>query len=186
MARDFTLQKRAILGGTALLVLADVVLGAYSLQLSSAPRTPQQELNQQMKQHEILKADIKRAQDIREKIPAIKKQCDQFEHSLFPSGSGYSAVTSELGEIAKKSGLQIESLGLKQKDIPDHGVTEITMEASVTGDYKNVALFLNGVQRSPNTYEVDGLNLTSESSTQGPTGTVKVALHMKTYFRTAS
>jgi len=32
-----------------------------------------------------LKADIKRAQDIRENIPAIQKDCDLFEQSLFPA-----------------------------------------------------------------------------------------------------
>jgi type IV pilus assembly protein PilO len=186
MPRDFKLQKQAILAGAIVLVFADVVLAAYSLRLSSAPRSPLQELNLQLKQLEILKADIKRAQDIREKMPTIKKDCDRFENSLFPAATGYSSITSELGDIAKKAGLQIETLGLKQKEIPEHGVTEIALDATVTGDYKNVVLFLNGVQRSPNLYVVDGLGLGSENTNQGPTGAVKVALHMKTYFRTAS
>lgn len=186
MPRDFKLRKQVILGSAIALVFADVVLAGYSWQLASAPRSPLQEMNLRLKQHDILKADIKRAQDIREKMPTIKKDCDRFEHSLFPAATGYSAVTSELGDIAKKSGLQIETLGLKQKEIPDRGVTEISMDASVTGDYKNVVLFLNGVQRSPNLYVVDSLGLGSENTNQAPSGAVKVALHLKTYFRTAT
>src|SRR5437660_2812427 len=72
MRRDFTLRKRTILGGVILLVLADVALAAYSWQLSSAPRAPREQLGIETTQHNLLKADIKRAQDIRENIPAIQ------------------------------------------------------------------------------------------------------------------
>src|SRR5256885_1439684 len=81
MRRDFTLRKRAILGGVILLVFADVALAAYSWRLSSAPRAPREQLVAETTQHNLLKADIKRAQDIRENIPAIQKDCDQFEQS---------------------------------------------------------------------------------------------------------
>ena len=103
MRRDFTLRKRMILGGVILLVLADVALAAYSWRLSSAPRAPREQLAAETTQHGILKADIKRAQDIRENIPAIQKDCDLFEQSLFPASSGYSSVRSELGATAKKN-----------------------------------------------------------------------------------
>ena len=57
---------------------------------------------------------------------------------------------------------------------------------AVVGDYKSVIQFLNGVQRSPNLYEVDALVLATESANQGPSATIKVSVHLKTYFRTAS
>ncbi len=83
MPRDVTFRKRATLGAVIFLVLADVALAAYSWELASAPRTPRQQLAVEMKQLDLLKADIRRAQDIREKIPAIQKDCDKFEQSLF-------------------------------------------------------------------------------------------------------
>src|SRR5438046_9746758 len=79
MRRDFTLRKRTILGGVILLVLADVALDAYSWQLSSAPRAPRAQLGIEPTQHNICKADIKRAQDLREHIPAIQKDRSEFE-----------------------------------------------------------------------------------------------------------
>jgi Tfp pilus assembly protein PilO len=186
MRRDFTLRKRIILGGVILLVVADVALAAYSWQLSSAPHAPQQQLAVQTKQHDLLKADIKRAQDIRDNIPAIQKDCDHFERALSPASSGYSAVRSELGATARKSGIQLEDLSFKQTEIANRGMTEVAIDATVNGEYKNVIGFLNGLQRSANLYEVDSLTLASENANQASANVIKVALHLKTYFRTAA
>ena len=186
MRHDFTLRKRIILGGVILLVLADVALAAYSWELSSAPHAPQQQLAVETRQHDLLKADIKRAQDIRDNIPAIQKDCDHFEQSLVPASSGYSAVTSELGAIARKSGIQLDDLSIKQTEIANRGMKEVAIDVTVNGDYKSVIGFLNGLQRSANLYEVDGLVLASENANQASTSVIKVALHLKTYFRTAA
>jgi len=186
MRRDFTLRKRIILGAVIVLVLADVALAAYSWQLSSAPHAPQQRLDVERKQHELLKADIERAQKIRDNIPANQKECDRFEQSLFPASSGYSAVISELDGIARKSGIQLADISSKQTEIPKRGMTEVAVDATVNGNYKNVIGFLNGLQRSSNHYVVDALTLASENANQAPTNFIKVGLHLKTYFRTAA
>jgi len=183
MRRDFTLRKRTILGGVILLVLADVALATYSWRLSSAPHAPQQQLAMETKQHNVLKADIKRAQDIRENIPAIQKDCDHFEQSLFPAGSGYSSVRSELGATSKKNGIQLEDLSFRETKIANRGMTEVVIDATVNGDYVSVIGFLNGLQRSTNLYQVDSLTLASENANQASANVIKVALHLRTYFR---
>lgn len=183
MRRDFTLRKRVILGGVTLLVIADISLAAYSWQLSSAPQALPQA---QMMQHDLLKADIKRAQEIRDDIPKTQKDCDRFEQSLFPASSGYSAVRAELGSIARKSGSRLENIAFKQTDIANRGITEVAIDATVNGDYKSVIGFLNGLQRSLSLYAVDSLTLAKETSNQSSANIIKVALHLKTYFRTAA
>jgi hypothetical protein len=65
-------------------------------------------------------------------------------------------------------------------------MTEVSIDATVNGDYKSVIGFLNGLQRSANLFEVDALTLASENSPQAPPNAIKVALHLKTYFRTAA
>ena len=186
MRRDFTFQKRVILAGVILLVLADVALAAYGWRLSSAPHAPQEQLAVEIKQHDLLKADIKRAQAIRDNIPAIQKDCDHFEQSLLPASSGYSAVRAELGGIASKSGIQLDALSFKETKIANRGITELSIDVTVNGDYKNVIGFLNGLQRSDNLYEVDSLTLASENANQGSANVIRVALHLRTYFRTAA
>lgn len=185
MRRDFTMRKRIILGGVSILVLADVALAAYSWQLSSAPHAPQHHA-QEITQQDLLRADIRRAQAIRDSIPAIQKDCDRFEQSLFPASSGYSSVRAELGSIARKSGSRLEGVSFKPTDITNRGMTEIAIDATVDGDYKSVIGFLNGLQRSDNLYEVDSLALATENTSQAPTNVIKVALHLKTYFRTGA
>lgn len=186
MKRDVKLQKRLVIGALALLVLADIAFAGYSWQLSSAPRTPQQELVLQNQQLEVLRADIKRGESIRQLTPAIQRDCDRFEQSLLPVSNGYSSVSAELDSIAKKAGAQIEGRGFKQKEIPKRGLQEVNIDLTVNGDYNAVVRFLNGLQRSKNLYEVDGLALASDTQNQGANGPIKVSVHMKTYFRVAS
>ena len=185
MKRDVKLQKRLVIGALAFLVLADVALAAYSWRLSSAPHTPQQELVLQNQQLEVLRADIKRGESIRQLTPAIQRDCDRFEQSLLPVANGYSSVSAELDGIAKKAGAQIEGRGFKQKEIPKRGLEEVNIDLTVNGDYNAVVRFLNGLQRSKNLYEVDGLALASDTQNQGANGPIKVSVHMKTYFRVA-
>ena len=169
-----------------LLVLADIVLVVYSRLLASAPQEPQKAIAVETKRRDLLRADIKRAQEIRDNVPATQKECDRFEHSLFPASGGYSAVRSELGETASKSGIQIEDLSFKQAEISNRGMTEVSIDATVNGNYKSVIGFLNGLQRSGNLYSVDSLNLASENTNQASTNVIKVSLHLRTYFRTAA
>jgi Tfp pilus assembly protein PilO len=185
MKRKVHVQKRLVIGALVLLVLADVALAAYSWQLSAAPRTPQQELAVQNKQLEVLRADIKRGEAIRQLTPAIQRDCDRFEQSLFSVGSGYSSVSAELDAIAKKAGTQIESRDFKQKEIPNRSLQEVQIDITVNGEYTAVVRFLNGLQRSENLYAVDGLTLASDAQNLGATGPIRVSVHMKTYFRAA-
>ncbi len=186
MRREFTLRKRLIGGGVILLVLADIAMAVYSWTLASAPRTPRQQFSAEMQQHDLLKADIKRALDIQAKIPAIQKDCDQFEQSLLSNSSGYSSVTADLDVMAKKAGIQLEGRTFRPTEIANRKMTELAVDATVSGDYESVIQFLNGLQRSANLYEVDSLALASETASQAPAGIIKVAVHLKTYFRIAS
>jgi type IV pilus assembly protein PilO len=186
MRRDFTARKRIIVGSVTLLVLADIALAAYSWQLSSVPHTTRQPGALEIRPQDLLKADIKRAQSIRDSIPAIQKDCERFEQSLFPASTGDSAVRADLGAIARKSGSRLADLGFKPTEIASRGMTEVVIDATVDGDYKSVIGFLNGLQRSNNHYVVDSLTLASDTSNQASTHVIKVALHLKTYFRTAA
>jgi Tfp pilus assembly protein PilO len=185
MKGDFTFRKNAILAGVTLLVLADVALGVWSSELASDPEAPAKLFEQQRKQHDLLKADIRRAQEIRDAIPANQAKFDQIEGSFPPASTGYSAVRTELGDIGKKAGIQMEDLSFKPTEVPTRGMTEVAMDATVNGNYASVIRFLNGVQRSGN-YEVESLTLAADSSNQGGSGVLKVAFHLKTYFRTSA
>lgn len=185
MPRDFTTRKRAILGGIICLVLADLALAYYNSQLASETLTTL-ELSKSEMGLKKLEAPIARARKIREEMPNTQRECEQFERMLLLARSGSSAVSSELGEIAKKSGVSLEGVSFKRTPIPERRLTEVAMESTIEGDYKNVILFLNGLQRSANIYEVESLTLAPQKDNKGPANVIKVGLHLKTYFRTSA
>lgn len=183
MQRDFTLQKRVILVMVGLLLAVDAGLAFYSWRLASAPRTPQSEFVAQSMQLKVLKGDIKSAQYIKDHMPATRADCERFEQSLPPESGGYSLITAELDQIAKKSGLQVVSIAVKQKEIQDRGVDEVNLDATVSGDYASVVRFVNGLQRSDGFYIVDSLALASDTQNHAASGSIRVGLHLRTYFR---
>jgi hypothetical protein len=64
-------------------------------------------------------------------------------------------------------------------------LTELAIDAQVTGDYRGVVQFLNLLQRSTNFYSVEGLSARSAPRSQGPKSGLQVTVHIKTYFRAA-
>jgi type IV pilus assembly protein PilO len=186
MREDFTVKKRAILIVLALLVAGDIALGFYSWELSNAPYTSQKDFEAQLMKVKVLRGDIKSAQDIKDDMPATRDDCEKFEKALPPGSTGSSSMASDLDEIAKKAGLQVSTLAVKPKDLPDHGVTEVDIDATISGDYDSVARFVNGLQRSQKFYIVDGLALSTDSQNRQANGPLRVAIHLRTYFREAA
>jgi len=186
MRRDFTTRKRIILGVIALLVIADLALAAYSFDLASTPSASDAQLKQLALQLKKMQAEIKSAQEIREGLPNNQKEYEKFENSLLPASSGYSAISSELGEISKKSGARLDELTFKPTLVPERGMTELAVDSTIAGTYQNVIQFLNGLQRSPNNFVVESLTLAPEGAGQGSANLIKVGLHIKTYLRTTA
>lgn len=186
MQRDFTLQKRAILIVLGLFLAADAALALYSWQLASAPQTSQAEFEAQNLQLKVLRGEIKSAQYIKDDMPKTREDCEKFEKSLPSQATGYSLMTAELDDLAKKAGLQIATSTFKQKDVPNRGMTEVSVDATVDGDYGSVVRFVNGLQRSERFYIVDSLALATDSQSHSPTGAIRVGLTLRTYFRNAA
>jgi hypothetical protein len=183
MQRDFTTRRRTILGFVTFLLLADVGLAAYSWELATAPHASSAQFERIGLQLKMLQADITRAQKIKNDMPNIQKDCEQFEKSLLAASSASSSLSSELGNVAKKSGVRLEEFSFKPTAIPERGMTEVAIDSTITGDYKSVIQFLNGLQRSNNNYIVESLTLATNNSNQGPVNVIKVGLHLKTYLR---
>lgn len=189
MQRDFSFRKRFILTVLGTLLAADTALAIYSWDLASAPQTPQKAFDQQTFQLRALKGDIDNAVRIKNDMPIARHECDEFEQSLPPESTGYSSMTSEFDGIAGKSGLQIVSLTNKPKELEKRGLTEVTVEVNVNGDYSSVVKFVNGLQRSKSFYILDGLALSAEGQsgqTRTAGGPIRVTLHLRTYFRQAA
>lgn len=182
---NFPLTRRLILIALGTLLLVDLGFAYFNSQMIAERGNPQQLLATQNRQYLLLKADVERATAIQKKIPEVLKAFDQYESSLPVSTKGYSVISQELADDARETHLVVDDVKLHEKDLPARKLTEVAMEATVTGDYAGVVRFLNRLQRSKNTYIVDSLQVDAptQSPGQSPSSTLRVALHMRTYFR---
>jgi hypothetical protein len=162
------------------IVLADLVLLGINWNLMASPRSPQTELKLLARQHALLAADVARAQKIRENLPAVQKESDEFFRDQFrPAGTGYSALEDDLGVLARTAGLRTEGLSFRQQPADKAGVSEIQISTTVDGDYPSVVRFIDSLERSQNFYILDTLSLAP-----GSAGGLKLNLQLRTFFRT--
>jgi len=181
--RNFYLKKRIILASLGVLLVADAALAYFNLKMNTARETPQQVLAAETRQLKLLKADVERAAAIQKNIPAVLKKFDAFEADLPPANKGYSAISEELNGFARDTHLLIGDLRFREKELTEHKLDEVEIEATVAGDYNGIVRFVNHLQRSKNLYIVDSLQLESDTSGQGPANLLKISLHLRTYFR---
>lgn len=182
---DFKLQKRLIIAGLAILLLADVALAVYGMRMLDPRQNPQAFYVAQSRRVKLVKEDVRRATEIQKKIPTYLKGLDEFEGSLLPASNGYSSVSEELADIAKKNHVAIDDQKFHQKEITGRNLLELEIETAISGDYGGIVRFLNALQRSKSVYIVDSLQVETQSQTigQGVPGALRVNLHLRTYFR---
>lgn len=173
--------KIAIGVALGVLLLADAALIFILWQAArEGPQSMRGQRDRLATQAKLLKADVERGEKIRASLPQIGKDCDAFYHGNFIAASnGYSAIEADLGELTGKAGLRSGGFVFKQKEVKIHGVTEISITTSVSGDYPAIIRFINDLEHSKNFYLLDKLRLDSAA-----TGGIHLSLDLRTYFRT--
>jgi Tfp pilus assembly protein PilO len=179
MTRNLKVRKSWIRWALTLVLALDAVLLMVNWRTAAAPHAPQNELVRLQTQHKLLDADVRRAQKIRELLPAVQKQSDEFfRQQLRETSSGYSSIEADLGAIARDAGLHTGAITFRQKEVANRSVTEIEVVAVVEGDYPSLVKFINGLERSQNFYVLDSLSLASSTG-----GSLRLNLQLRTYFR---
>jgi hypothetical protein len=167
--------------GLGLLLAADLASGVFLWQASrEGSETMRAERDLLAVQAKLLKADVKRGEQIRASLPQLGKDCDNFyRESILDGARGYSAIESDLSAIAMKAGVKTSGFAFKQLPVKGRGVTEVSISTGVDADYPAVLQFISGLERSKNFYLLDGLHLNSASN-----GGIRLDLELHTYFRT--
>jgi Tfp pilus assembly protein PilO len=147
---------------------------------SEAPQSQAQERANLQERVRLLAADVQKGREIERRLPNVSQECDQFyQRDLLPASSGDTAVISDIGEIARKAGVQTGALELREKNIKERGLNEVEISGSVQGNYQSLIQLIDGIERSPHFYLLEALTLSSEDS-----GVVKLQVALRTYFRT--
>ena len=112
----------------------------------------------------------KRVEDSREKIRA-------FNDKRIPAN--YSSIASRIGELQVKSGVRLSRVQYTQGP-PGQDLTEISMDAGISGAYPEIMRFVNSLERDQTFFVIRAMALTGQ---QG--GLVNLRLRVSTWLRAA-
>lgn len=118
-------------------------------------------------------------QGLDEKLKLATGDADRFYERRLPFA--YSEVLAELGALTKKEGVKLTRVQYAEAPVLAGGVgplTEVRMDASLSGDYRPLVLFINGLERDKMFFLITGVTLVGQQ-----TGTVGVRMRLTTYLR---
>ena len=114
-----------------------------------------------------------------EKLKLATVDADKFYDRRLPFA--YSEVAGELGALAKKQGVKMTRVQYAEAPVLAGGagaLTEVRMDASLSGDYRPLVQFVNSLERDKMFFLIGGVALTGQQS-----GTVGLRLRLTTYLR---
>lgn len=91
----------------------------------------------------------------------------------------YSSIATRIGELALKGPVRLTRVQYSQ-GAPGSDLTEISLDAGVTGDYPQIMRFVNGMERDHMFFVIRAMSLTGQ---QG--GMVNLRLRVSTWLRPA-
>ncbi|HEY5382626.1 MAG TPA: hypothetical protein VIJ65_10240 [Acidobacteriaceae bacterium] len=165
-------------GVAALLVLV-LYMGAHLLFISDALHASNADaLEQQHARLMTAQLQAKPLRGIDSKLLKSTEDADGFYTDRLPYAT--SQVVAELGSLAQHSNVRLTHV--QYSYIPvlsgNSALTEMHMDASVSGDYRPVIEFINSLERDRMFFLVNGINLTGQQ-----TGMVNLRIRWTTYLR---
>jgi Tfp pilus assembly protein PilO len=173
-----TRQKLKIL--IVALLLFDVVTAAvFFSPVVGSERSRKDELARLWKEQQQKTREVEPLRSIGDKIRTARLQIDDFYKTRLPGQD--SAISEALGKLATQSGVKIGDVKYKIKDPEPVGLRPIEIEADFSGDYLQLARFMNAVERAPLFFIIDSIQLGGEQA-----GVVRLQLKLETYLRTSA
>ncbi len=113
------------------------------------------------------------------KLAGATTESDDFYLRRLPYSE--SQVLAELGALAKKQGVRLSRVQYGEAPQMPGTTAELTerrMDASLSGDYRPLVLFMNSLERDRMFFVISGVALTGQQS-----GTVGLRMHLTTFLR---
>jgi hypothetical protein len=172
--------------GAALLALLNVYLLVHMAYLWQTARSQNADaLAQQRIQLQTAKIAAAPLEGLDGKLTKSTDEADGFYQRRLPYA--YSQAYSELGRLAAKYNAKLTRVSYAytplylngtQSTSEDPSLTEIRMDASLTGDYKPLVQMINELERDKTFFYISALTLTGQQS-----GTVSLRLKVTSYLR---
>jgi hypothetical protein len=181
-----TARARALLtavnlhyAGVAALLVIVLYMAAHLLFLSQALTAHNADALAQ--QRTLLTTARLQAQPLRgldTKLAASTDAADAFYAGRLPYA--YSQVLAELGKLTQKTTVRLANVQYAQQPVlpGPYALTELHMDASVSGDYRPIVEFINALERDKLFFVINGINLSGQQ-----TGMVNLRIRLTTYLR---
>jgi type IV pilus assembly protein PilO len=115
------------------------------------------------------------------KLPFATEEADRFSRERLPATD--SDMLREFGALTRKAGVRLTRGQYAPATVlagTPGELTEVRMDATLTGDYRPLVLFLNALERDKMFFVVNRVTLTGQQ-----TGTVSLRMGLTTYLRNA-
>jgi type IV pilus assembly protein PilO len=109
------------------------------------------------------------------RVDKTRGQIQTFRKKRIPAD--YSQISSRIGELAVKSGVRLTRVQYVQEK-PNAGLTEISMDSGISGNYPAIMSFINSLERDQIFFIIRAMSLTGQ---QG--GLVNLRLRVSTWLR---
>ena len=111
------------------------------------------------------------------RVEASRSQMLAFYGKRIPAN--YSTISARIGDLEVASGVRLTRVQYTQ-GLPGPDLTEITMEAGISGEYPQIMRFVNSLERDQTFFVIRAMQLTGQ---QG--GQVNLRLRVSTWLRRA-
>lgn len=112
------------------------------------------------------------------KVVETRDQIAEFYLKRIPPN--YSSISTRVGEMEIESGVRLSRMQYTQ-GAPGADLTEITLDAGISGEYPQIMRFVNDLERDKNLFVIRAMDLTGQ---QG--GLVNLKLRVSTWLRPAA
>ena len=113
------------------------------------------------------------------KLVNATTEADSFYRRRLPFAG--SQIDAELGALAKRQAVKLTRVALVYDPVLPNtpgALTEVRMDATLSGDYRPLMLFLNSLERDRLFFLISGITLTGQQS-----GTVNLRIKLTSYIR---
>ena len=164
-------------GFAVLLVLVIVLATRFALDWAAISSRSADALSSKQVQMKALDLQTAPLRGLDKKVDLTRDQVKAFYSKRIPAN--YSSIESRIDDLQVKSGVRLSRLQYSQGP-PGSDLTEINMDAGITGDYPQIMRFVNSLEHDEMFFVIRAMQLTGQ---QG--GTVNLRLRLSTWLRSA-
>jgi hypothetical protein len=164
--------------GFGILAVATLLLGIrVGLDWRATSNSQMDALQTKRVELKMLQVQTAPLRGLDKKVELSRTQIDEFYAKRVPPS--WSAVLEQLGALATKAPVRLSRVQYKQSP-GSVDLTEIKMDAGVTGEYAGIMHFINGMERSQPFFVIRAMELTGQQN-----GLVNLRLVVSTWLRPA-